>query len=148
MSIEYLDNHKQTTFFLSLNEIIISIKCMPRRPKREAGWPGKLRRLSNAGNLGTQSSGTWQLGIASPSFSGQVICPRLSVGRARPLSSLLVEDSNWEPDGVTLQVRLCEEPGTNRRMAEILRHRWETRRQQRTPTSAYPSARNRLTLRD
>ena len=27
------------------------------------------------------------------------------------------EDSNWEPDGVTLQVRFCEEPGTNRRMA-------------------------------
>jgi hypothetical protein len=39
-----------------------------------------------------------------------------------------VEDSNWEPDGVTLQVRFCEEPGTNRRMAEILWHRRETRR--------------------
>jgi hypothetical protein len=46
------------------------------------------------------------------------------------------EDSNWEPDGVTLQVRFCEEPGTNRRMAEIAWHRRETRRQQRTQTSA------------
>jgi hypothetical protein len=40
-----------------------------------------------------------------------------------------VEDSHWEPDGVTLQVRFCEEPGLNRRMAEILWHRRETRRQ-------------------
>jgi hypothetical protein len=39
------------------------------------------------------------------------------------------DDSNWEPDGVTLQVRFCEEPGTNCRMAEILWHRRETRRQ-------------------
>jgi hypothetical protein len=38
-------------------------------------------------------------------------------------------DSNWEPDGVTLQVRFCEEPGTNRLMAEIMWHRRETRRQ-------------------
>jgi len=38
-------------------------------------------------------------------------------------------DSNWEPDGVTLQVRFCEEPGTNRRMGEIAWHRRETRRQ-------------------
>lgn len=33
--------------------------------------------------------------------------------RARPLSYAKVEDSSWEPDGVTLQVRFCEEPGTN-----------------------------------
>ena len=41
----------------------------------------------------------------------------------------MVEDSNWEPDGVTLQVRFCEESGTNCRMAEIMWHRRETRRQ-------------------
>ncbi len=40
-----------------------------------------------------------------------------------------MEDSSWEPDGVTLQVRFCEEPGTNRRMAEIMWHRRKTRRQ-------------------
>jgi hypothetical protein len=44
---------------------------------------------------------------------------------ARPIG----DASNWEPDGVTLQVRFCEEPGTNCRMAEILWHRRETRRQ-------------------
>ena len=38
-------------------------------------------------------------------------------------------DSNSEPDGVTRQVRFCEEPGTNRRMGEIAWHRRETRRQ-------------------
>jgi hypothetical protein len=59
-------------------------------------------------------------------------CPN----RPRPLSRAKVEGSSWEPDGVTLQVRFCEEPGTNRRMAEILWHRRETRRQRRTPTSA------------
>jgi hypothetical protein len=48
---------------------------------------------------------------------------------AGPLPCSTVNDSGWEPDGVTLQVRFCEEPGTNRRMAEILRHRRETRRQ-------------------
>jgi hypothetical protein len=48
---------------------------------------------------------------------------------ARPLSHSFVDDSNWEPDGVTLQVRFCEEPGTNRHMAEISWHRRETRRQ-------------------
>jgi hypothetical protein len=30
----------------------------------------------------------------------------------------------------------CEEPGLNRRMAERLWHRWETRRPLRSPTSA------------
>ena len=41
-----------------------------------------------------------------------------------------IEDApNWEPDGVTLQVRFCEEPGTNGRMGEIAWHRRETRRQ-------------------
>ena len=41
----------------------------------------------------------------------------------------MVEDSGWEPDGVTLQVRFCEESRTNCRMAEIAWHRRETRRQ-------------------
>lgn len=53
-------------------------------------------------------------------------------GVDRALDSLpcsTAKDSGWEPDGVTLQVRFCEEPGTNRCMAEILRHRRETRRQ-------------------
>jgi len=27
----------------------------------------------------------------------------------------MVEDSDWEPDGVTLQVRFCEEPGAERK---------------------------------
>jgi hypothetical protein len=40
-----------------------------------------------------------------------------------------VDDSNWEPHGVTLQVRFCEVSGTHRRMAAILRHRRETGRQ-------------------
>ncbi len=57
------------------------------------------------------------------------------------------DDLNWEPDGATLQVRFCEDPGTNCRMAEIVWHRRETRRQQRTPTSAYPVVRTRLTPR-
>ena len=39
------------------------------------------------------------------------------------------DDSNWEPDGVTLQVRFCEEPGTSLSTTEILWHRRETRRQ-------------------
>lgn len=56
--------------------------------------------------------------------------------RARPVSHPLVEDSDWEPDDVTLQVWFCEEPGTNPCMAEIPWHRRETRRQQRTQTSA------------
>ncbi len=58
-----------------------------------------------------------------------------------------VKDSGWEPDGVTLQVRFCEGPGTSRRMAEILWHRRETRRQQRTRTSVYTTVRTRPTLR-
>ena len=55
-----------------------------------------------------------------------------SVGSRQGAGSLpcsTAKGSGWEPDGVTLQVRFCEEPGTNRRMAEILRHRRETRRQ-------------------
>jgi hypothetical protein len=48
---------------------------------------------------------------------------------ARSLPCSTAKGLGWEPDGVTLQVRFCEEPGTNRRMAEILRHRRETRRQ-------------------
>ena len=39
-----------------------------------------------------------------------------------------VDDSNWEPDGLTDQVRFCEGPGTNWCMDEILWHRRETRR--------------------
>ena len=39
------------------------------------------------------------------------------------------DDSNWEPDGVTLQVRFCEEPGTSPSTIEILWHRRETKRQ-------------------
>jgi hypothetical protein len=31
--------------------------------------------------------------------------------RAYPVPAA-VEDSDWEPDGVTLQVRFCEGPGT------------------------------------
>ena len=54
---------------------------------------------------------------------------------AQPLSRAAVQDPDWEPDGVTLQVRFCEGPGTNCRMVEILWHRRATRRQQRTPTS-------------
>ena len=30
---------------------------------------------------------------------------------SQPLSSTFVEDSNWEPDGVTHHVRFCEGPG-------------------------------------
>ena len=59
----------------------------------------------------------------------------------------LVDDSNWEPDGVTLQVRFYEGPVTNRYRVEILWHRRETRRQLRTRTSTYVSARTRSTLR-
>jgi hypothetical protein len=33
-----------------------------------------------------------------------------------PFSSL--DDSSWEPDGVTTKVRFCEEPGTNLCMKE------------------------------
>jgi len=39
-----------------------------------------------------------------------------------------VEDSNWEPDGVTHHVRFCEGPEGNGSMVEILWHRRETRR--------------------
>jgi hypothetical protein len=31
--------------------------------------------------------------------------------RPQPLPRPLVQDSDWEPDGVTLQVRFCEESG-------------------------------------
>ena len=47
----------------------------------------------------------------------------------RSMTRLAVNDSTWEPDGVTRQVRFGEEPGPNRRMAEISWHRRETRRQ-------------------
>ena len=47
----------------------------------------------------------------------------------RSITRLSVNNSSWEPDGVTLQVRFCEEPGTNWRMAVIAWHRRETRRQ-------------------
>jgi len=33
---------------------------------------------------------------------------------AQFISQTLVDDSNWEPDGVTLQVRFCEGCETNR----------------------------------
>jgi hypothetical protein len=66
--------------------------------------------------------------------------------RKAPLSQADVDAPVWEPDGVTLQVRFCEGPGTSGRMVEILWHRRETRRQQRTPTSTCPTVRNRSTL--
>jgi hypothetical protein len=53
------------------------------------------------------------------------------------LSQAFVDDSPWEPDGVTLQVRFCEGPVTNLCMVEILWHRRETRREQRIQTSTY-----------
>ena len=49
--------------------------------------------------------------------------------------------------GTKLQVRFCEEPGTNRRMAEIGWHRRQTRRTQRKQTYAETVARTRHTLR-
>jgi hypothetical protein len=55
-----------------------------------------------------------------------------------------VEDSDWEPDGVTHHVRFCEGLGRRRGMAEIPWHRRETRRQQRTQTSAYAQVQTRL----
>jgi len=61
-----------------------------------------------------------------PAATG-VACEESAGRRIAPCSS--AKDSGWEPDGVTLQVRFCEEPGTNRRMAEIMWHRRETRRQ-------------------
>jgi len=87
-----------------------------------------------AGALGASTSATGVPRKRAPGVDGFL---RPSIG----------DDSNWEPDGVTLQVRFCEEPGTNCRMAEIVWHRRETRRQQRTPTSAYPVVRTRLTPR-
>ena len=47
-------------------------------------------------------------------------CPLSSPGAnpAPPLSRAAVEHPDWEPDGVTLQVRFCEGPGTRCRMVE------------------------------
>lgn len=49
-------------------------------------------------------------------------CVRSRQG-AGSLPCSTAKDSGCEPDGVTVQVRLREEPGTNCRRAEILRHR-------------------------
>ncbi len=57
----------------------------------------------------------------------------------------LVDDSNWEPDGVTHQVRFCEGPVTNWRMVEMLWHCRETRQQQRKQTSTCNAGRTRPT---
>ena len=46
----------------------------------------------------------------------------------RSMTRLAGNDSSWEPEGVTRQVRFGEEPGPNRRLAEISWHRRETRR--------------------
>jgi hypothetical protein len=54
----------------------------------------------------------------------------------------MVEDSNWEPDGVTLQVRFCEESGTSLRMTEILWHRRETRRPTENTNFCLPVGKN------
>jgi len=57
----------------------------------------------------------------------------------------LVDDSNWEPDGVTHQVQFCEGPVTNWRMVEMLWHCRETRQQQRKQTSTCNAGRTRPT---
>ena len=57
----------------------------------------------------------------------------------------LVDDSNWEPDGVTHQVRFCEGPVTNWRMVQMLWHCRETRQQQRKQTSTCNAGRTRPT---
>ena len=56
-----------------------------------------------------------------------------------------MDDPSWEPDGVTLYVRFYEGPGTNLCMVELLWHRRQTRRQQRTPTSTCSTGRTRPT---
>ena len=52
-------------------------------------------------------------------------CARSRWTRVHPIE----EAPNWEPNGVTRQVRFSEEPGTNGRMGERAWHRRETRRQ-------------------
>ncbi|EIC23225.1 hypothetical protein Thi970DRAFT_00881, partial [Thiorhodovibrio frisius] len=59
----------------------------------------------------------------------------------------LVDASDWEPDGVTLQVRFCEEPGVKLRMVKILWHRRETRRKTEKTNVDLNTVRPRLTLR-
>jgi hypothetical protein len=55
---------------------------------------------------------------------------------------LIGDDSNWEPDGVTLQVRFCEESGTNCRMAKIRWHRREIRRPTENTTFGLSGGKN------
>ena len=105
------------------------------------------REDSVRGNLFTRASLGRRAGARGqarkrPAFRGNG--RRESMGfYAHPIG----DDSSWEPDGVTLQVRFCEEPGTNCRMAEILWHRRETRRQTEKTNFGLTVARTRLTPR-